>query len=173
MINCENFLNDGNFKQFFSCQENSSTSFCEDYKKFHQNLIEAAESDRKKWLLINEIRNSEKTHPNITCLKNVFNDYVTDPKKISNLLNYRFSILGKFSGSEKTLPKQKRYTWKTFSFGFVTEKECFDAIKSLGKNKPLGPSLIPAWVLKDASPIVTHHLSYNVNNCIKESFSNA
>ena len=61
MINRENFLNDENFKQFFSCRKNSSTSsFSEDYKKFYQNLIEAAESDRKKWLLINEIRNSKK-----------------------------------------------------------------------------------------------------------------
>ena len=70
MINREKFLNDENFKQFFSCHENPSNSFSEDYKKFHQNLIEAAESDRKEWLLINEIRNSKKTQPNITCLKN-------------------------------------------------------------------------------------------------------
>ena len=115
MINRANFLNHENFKQIFSCRENSSTSFSEDYKKFYQNLIEAAKSDRKKWLLINEIRNPKKTQPNITCLKNVLNDYVTDPKKISNLLNYRFPILSKFSGSEKTLPKQNRFTWKTIS----------------------------------------------------------
>ena len=60
--------------------------------------------------------------------------------------------------------------WKTFSFRIVTEKECFDAKKSIGNNKPLGPSLIPACALKDASSIVTHNLSYIVNNCIKESF---
>ena len=100
----------------------------------------------------------------------MFNDYVTDPKKISNLLNYRFSILGKISGSEKTLPKQKRYTWKTFSFRVVTKKECVDAIKSLSKNKPLGPSLISAWSLKNSSPIITHDLSYIVNSCIQESY---
>ena len=90
MINRENFLNDENFKQFFSSQENSSTSFSEDYKKCYQNIIEAAESDRKKWLPINKIRNAKTTRPNITCLKNVFNDYVTDLKNKSNLLNYRF-----------------------------------------------------------------------------------
>ena len=103
-------------------------------------------------------------------LENVFSEYVTDPKKISNLLNSRFPILSKFSGSEKTLSKQKRYTWKTFLYRFVTEKECFDALKSLGKNKLPGPALIPAWAFKDASPIASHHLSYIVNNCIKESY---
>ena len=60
MINRENFLNDEKFKQFFSCQGNSSTSFSEDYKKIYQNLIEAAESVWKKWLLTNEIRYSKK-----------------------------------------------------------------------------------------------------------------
>ena len=83
MINRENFLNYDKLKQFFYCQEYSNTSFSEDYKKIYQKLIEAAESDRKKWLLINEIRNSKKTQPNIICLKNVFNDYVKDPKRIS------------------------------------------------------------------------------------------
>ena len=108
-----------------------------------------------------------------TCLKNVFKVYVRDPRKISNLLNYRFSILGKFSGSDKPLPKQKRYIWKTFLFTIVTEKEYFDA-KSLGKNQPLGSSLIPAWALTDVSPIATNHLSYIVNNCIKNLiFQNA
>ena len=87
MNNRENFLHDENFKQLFSCQENLIVSFGADYKKFYQKLIEAAESDRKKWLLINKIRNSKETQPNITYLKNVFNDYVTDPYKISNLLN--------------------------------------------------------------------------------------
>ena len=61
MINRENFLNDETFKLFFFCQEKSSTSFSEDYKKFYQNLIEAAESDRKKWLLINQIRKSKNS----------------------------------------------------------------------------------------------------------------
>ena len=61
MINRENFLNDETFKLFFSCQEKSSTSFSEDYKKFYQNLIEAAESDRKKWLLINQIGKSKNS----------------------------------------------------------------------------------------------------------------
>ena len=134
MINRENFLNDDIFKQFFCGQEKSSTSF--------------SESDRKKRLLINEIRNSKKTQLNMTCLKNVFNDYFTDPKKISSLLNNSFSILGKLSVSKKTLPKQKRYTLKTFSFRFVTEKECFDAIKSLGKKNLLVHLLFPHGLLK-------------------------
>ena len=70
MINRGNFLNDEKFKQFFSCQENSNTSFSADYKNL-SNLIEAAESDRKKWLFINEIRNSNSAEHNmlIKCIQ--------------------------------------------------------------------------------------------------------
>ena len=171
MTNCENFLNDEKINQFFLCQEISSTSFNEDYKKTYQILIEATDSDRRKWLLINEIIYSiKKTQPNITSFKNVFSDYVTGPKKISNLLNFKFSLLGELSGSEKLLLKQKRYTWKTYLFRSVTEKECFDATKSIGKYIPLGPSLFPAWALEDASPVLSHHPSYIVSNCIKDFY---
>ena len=72
MINREIFVNDEKFKHFFSCQENPNTSFSENYKKFYQNLIVGAESERQKRLLINEIRKSKK---------NLFNDYVKNPQK--------------------------------------------------------------------------------------------
>ena len=84
MINRKKFLNVKKFKQFFSCQQISNNSFSADYKKI-QNLIKAVETDKNKWLLINEINNPKKTQPIITCLKTVFNNYVTDLKKNQSL----------------------------------------------------------------------------------------
>ena len=122
-------------------------------------------------MLINEVRNSEKTKPRIYSLRNVFGDYVTQTKKIANLLNYRFSTLEKFQGPQHPLqnsetgnPKQK-----TFSFHYVTEKDCHDAIRALGRNKPIGPSNIPAWAIKDSSSVIVPHLNFLVNYCIKLS----
>ena len=45
-------------------------------------------NSRKRWNLMNEIGNSARTRTHIYSLKNVFDDYVTEPKKIANLLNY-------------------------------------------------------------------------------------
>ena len=86
-------------------------------------------------------------------------------------MNYRFSTLGKFQGPQHPLqtsgtgnPKQK-----TFSFHYVTEKECHDAIRELGRNKPIGPSNIPAWAIKDSSSVIVPQLNFLVNYCIKLS----
>ena len=86
-------------------------------------------------------------------------------------MNYRFSTLGKFQGPQHPLqtsgtgnPKQK-----TFSFHYVTEKDCHDAIRALGRNKPIGPSNIPAWAIKDSSSVIVPHLNFLVNYCIKLS----
>ena len=86
------------------------------------------------------------------------------------MLNYRFSTLGKFQGPQHPLqtygtgnPKQK-----TLSFHYVTEKDCHDAIRALGR-KPIGPSKIPAWAIEDSSSVIVSHLNFLVNYCIKLS----
>ena len=61
-------------------------------------------------------------------------------------------------------PKQKY-----FSFHYVTEIDCHDAIRALGRNKPIGPSNIPAWAIKDSSSVIVPHLNFLVNYCIKLS----
>ena len=87
-------------------------------------------------------------------------------------MNYRFSTLGKFQGPQHPLqtsgtgnPKQK-----TFSFHYVTEKDCHDVIRALGRNKPIGPSNIPAWAIKDSSSVIVPNLNFLVNYSIKLSW---
>ena len=103
-------------------------------------------------------------------MRNVFADYVTQTKK-ANLLNYRFSTLGRFQGPQHPLqtsgicnPKQK-----TSSFHYVTEKDRHDAIRALGRNKPIRPSKIPARAIKDSSSVIIPHLNFLVRYCKKLS----
>ena len=82
MVDRDRFLNDKDYEHFFDLKNQFSISNDNDFNRFHRNLIEAAESDRKKWMLMNEVRNSEKTKPRIYSLRNVFVDYVTQTKKM-------------------------------------------------------------------------------------------
>ena len=52
------------YEKFFDLKNKFSISNDKDFNRFLRNLIEAAENDRKKWMLINEIRNSEKKTQN-------------------------------------------------------------------------------------------------------------
>ena len=82
MVDRDRFLNNKDYENFFDLKNQFSISNDNDFNRFHRNLIEAAEIDRKKWMLINEVRNSEKTKHRIYSLRNVFGDYVTQTKKL-------------------------------------------------------------------------------------------
>ena len=69
--------------------------------KIFQNLT----SEKDKWNFINEARNAHRTKTHISSLRNSFGDLITDPKRIANLLNYRFSKLGDYAGKKKSLIK--------------------------------------------------------------------
>ena len=58
---------------------------------------------------------------------------------------------------------------KILSFHIVTEKDCHEAIRVLGRNKPMGPSNIPTWAIKNSSSVIAPHLNFLVNYCIKLS----
>ena len=71
---------------------------------------------------------------------------VTEHKKIANLLNYRFSQLGKFILQDETCENIEDFAGrsaKTFSIRCITEFECLQCIKKLNRNKPQGPSALP------------------------------
>ena len=55
-----------------------------------------------------------------------------------------------------------------FSFSFTTEQQCIKAIISLNPNKPLGPTSIPGWALRDSYQIVATHLCFIFNEFVKE-----
>ena len=143
---CDSSLKSKNFKTFSELKQKLFCSSNSDFNKFYQSLVMSSNNSRKRWNLMNEIRNSTGTRSHIYSLKNVFNDYVTEPKKIANLLNYRFSQLGKFILQDETCENIDDFAGrsaKTFSIRCITEFECLQCIKKLNRNKPQGPSALP------------------------------
>ena len=89
--------------------------------------------------------------------------------EIANLLNYRFSTLGEFTGLQQTnnMPP-KTAPRKCFNFRYITTKETNVLIDSLNTSKPVGPSKIPAWAIKDAKAALAEPLCYLINQFITE-----
>ena len=99
---CDSSLKAKNFKTFSELKQKLFCSSNTDFNKFYQSLVMSSNNSGKRWNLMNEIRNSTRRRSHIYCLKNVFNDYVTEPKNFANLLNYSFSQLGKFILQDET-----------------------------------------------------------------------
>ena len=55
-----------------------------------------------------------------------------------------------------------------FIFRYTTTKEIFDILNNLNVKKPCGPSLIPAWALKDAREYLAEPLCFLFNQFLTE-----
>ena len=103
----------------------------------------------------------------IFSLKNSFGQIVTDQKRIANLLNYWSSKLGEYFGQTRqymsTTSKEIQNNDRKFSLQPIIIFECKKLLKRLNKNKPLGPSDIPAWALKDRLYLLAEPLCFMIN----------
>ena len=111
----------------------------------------------------------EKNANGNKCLRNVFGDYITENVKMANLLNFRFPQLGQYKGpkvsrGERTTTLQSEHSVSVF----VTDKEIHDALRHLKVSRPQNPSSIPAWALKDSASEIFPHLSFIINQSVKE-----
>ena len=88
--------------------------------------------------------------------------------EIANLLNYRFSTLGEFGLQQTNNIPPKTAPRKCFNFRYITTKETNVLIDSLNTSKPVGPSKIPAWAIKDAKAALAEPLCYLINQFITE-----
>ena len=130
-------------------------------------------NEREKWNFINEAQNSLRTKTVISSQKKVFGDYSTDQKKVANLLNYRFSKLGDFIGQwnffkEETFNISSIPNLAKFGFHLITLYECKKIVRSLKTKKPLGPSNIPAWALKDSLNVIAEPLTLLINAFLEQ-----
>ena len=160
--------NDVNYqKVHIQFLDNFEENRFQDQLKVFNNL----ESDKDKWNFINEARNCKKTKTETNSLRNSFGDLVTDQTKIANLLNYRFSKLGDYLGKQKPYIENSHdsKTSAPFTFHPISLYECKRHLKTLNKNKPKGPSNIPAWALKDCLNIIAEPLCFLINAFIEES----
>ena len=127
---------------------------------------------KDSWKFINNIREPTKVTA-IKILKNSFGDTITDPYKITNLLNNKFATLGDFNSlisyrhEEEIKSPPITTTRIRFDSRYVTSKEVLDSLRQLNGNKPLGPSQVPGWALRDSTPCIHITLSFIINNAIE------
>lgn len=140
-------------------------------QKHNLDFFEERHSERKKWKLINSLRNTCKNDTSIQLIANEKGCF-TSNKDIADELNNIFISLGDFSQSshqtnfDEYLNHKPEMSNKSFSFRFFTEKECWDAVKSLNKNKSSGVCPVTAWSLWDSSSILITHLSFLMNSMV-------
>ena len=86
----EQYLNSESFDDSIKFKAEACSGYEKDFQKFHSQLIENSNSERKKRKLINEVRIFVKTTTTVYSIKNFFNEIIT--KRI-NLPYLKFSIL--------------------------------------------------------------------------------
>ena len=104
-------------------------------------------------------------------MRNSFGDTITDQKSIANLLNYRFSKLGDYLGKKSVGNQSTEIIHQSnskFEFQPISLYTCRKYLKELSVNKPLGPSNIPAWALKDCANVIVEPLCFLINAFLQE-----
>ena len=82
-------------------------------------------------------------------------------QKIANSLNYKFSKLVEYLLNKKTIEQNfQQYNPNKFCSVSFSTFECRKALNSLNENKPLGPSTLPAWILKDGAHILAEPIGF-------------
>ena len=89
--------------------------------------------------------------------------------EIKNLLSYRFSTLGEFIGLQQTnnIPP-KAAPRKYFMLRNITTKQTNVLIDNVLTSKPLCPSKILAWAIKDGKATLEEPLCYLIKQFILE-----
>ena len=125
----------------------------------NEDLLRQLSTDKDRWKLINEQRNSARPSVSIDSIRNSFADVLTGPMQIAELLNYEFSKFGEYLGRNSSAPPNLRETeheqdFNCFGFCSFAVREVTDELLRLRKDKPRGPSPIPPWALIDSAHIV-------------------
>ena len=167
----QQWISKNTVKKFAKTSNNNIRNVLKQENEKHLlDVFQNLKSARERWNFINEIRNCEKTQSEIPRLKNSFGTVLTKGNDIANLLNYKFSALGEYFGKKEQYQfcnNPARHSNKLI-FRYTTTKEIFDILNNLNDKKPLGPSLIPAWALKDAREHIAELLCFLFNQFLTE-----
>ena len=124
---------------------------------------------KKQWSFVNKIRGKNKHNTDIDEIKNSFGESIRDPNKIANLLNVKFSALGNYTGDHRPYENVETSTSRRcFNFAYVTEQQCIKVLLSLNPKKPLGPTAIPGWALRDSHKVIATHICFIFNQFLNE-----
>ena len=165
----QQWISKNTVKNFAKTSNNNKNVLKQENEKHLLDVFQNLKNARERWNFINEIRNCEKIQTEIPRLKNSFRTVLTNGNDIANL-NYKFSALGEY------FVKKEQYQFRNnparhsnkFIFRYTTTKEIFDILNNLNVKKPCGPSLIPAWALKDAREYLAEPLCFLFNQFLTE-----
>ena len=165
--------NETNRKCYREKQRNLRKLISSNEAKVNKDLLRQLSTDKDRWKFINEQRNSARPSVSIDSRRNSFGDVLTGPMQIAELLNYKFSKLGKnLSRSRSTPPKfreiEHEQVFNCFGFHSFAVREVTDELLRLRKDKPRGPSPIPPWALIDSAHIVAPVLTLIFNKAIMQ-----
>ena len=120
------------------------------------------------WNFINNVRGQNQS-VNIAALKIFFGDLTVDDKKIAEHCNLIVSNLGQNFGREYESAPICKAGDELFSFCPITGKGCYDILKQINPHKPTGPCKVPPWAILDGQQILIPHLTFVLNECIRDS----
>ena len=101
-------------------------------------------------------------------MKKYSGDLIVDDKKIAEHFNFIFSNLGQNFGREYENAHIYKAGDDSFSFCPITEIDCYDISKQINPHKPTGPCKVTAWEIIDCQQILVSHLTFVLNQCIKD-----
>jgi hypothetical protein len=156
--------NDTTYNAYRSARNFYNNALKDTYKKTKTMQFNKLNTDKKRWNFINDMRQTGSSMMQINELRNSLGDIITENTKKAELLNYKFITLGDYNENQIEYPvKPYLYNKPKFSFKLITDNEVLSYINKLDNRKPLGPSTIPAWAIKDAAKILTPHICYLIN----------
>ena len=135
-------------------------------QRFSWNCFISLKSSKDRWNFINNVRGQNQS-VNIAAVKNSFGDLIVDDKKIAEHFNF-ISNLGQYFGREYESAPVFKAGDESFCFCPITEKDCYDILKQIIPHKPTGPCKVPAWAIIDGQKILVPHLTFVLNECIKD-----
>ena len=141
----------------------------------HNTQLTSFVGVKRRWSFINNVRGLNKTtYSQIHTMKNSFGHILTEAKQMANLFNVCFSNLGIYNGASREYIPNTTQSIHRFRFSYFTLYNVNSVLLGLDASKPLGPSSIPAWALKDSRSIIATHLCFIFNEFIKiEKFPNS
>ena len=113
-----------NRKLFNQCRNNVNRELKRAHEAYTKTQFDQLHTTKQKWTYINSVRGVTRDRGVVPGLCNSFGELTTDPKKIADLCNVKFSSLGDYSGQRRSHETSNAGRPPRFTFSFVTEQQC-------------------------------------------------
>ena len=141
------------------------------HEKQSQQHFSSLSTQKAKWKYINDF--TKDNEEELEVLENSFDNQITDPEQMGDLMNYNFATLGQFYPEYQTDEIIISHSEKSdvFGFQFITSYEVYECINQIKSWEPSGPNNTPIWAIKDCiNQYRTHIFNEAIKECIFRKF---